>query len=133
MSLFKRGDVWWFKFKFAGQTIRETTKSSNKNIAKDAERARRRELEQGYNGLSKRERAQMFSVAAEKWLEAKTAHLAPRSVAIEKLNLNLHLKPIFGEMLICDITAYSIAAYQRSRLREGAAPKTINLEVGTLR
>ena len=36
-------------------------------------------------------------------------------------------------MLMCDITPDSIAAYQRVRLREKAAPKTINLEIGTLR
>lgn len=132
MSLYRRGDVWWFKFKFAGQMIRESSKSGNKNIAKDAERARRRELEQGYNGLSKQQRAQMFSVIAEAWIETKTAYLSPRSVTIEKLNLK-HLRPIFGAMLLCDITPDSIAAYQRARLREKAAPKTINLEVGTLR
>jgi len=132
MSLHKRGNVWWFKFKFAGQLIRESSKSGNKNIAKDAERARRRELELGYNGLSKQQRAQMFSVIAENWIEAKTAHLSPRSVTIEKLNLK-HLNPVFGGMLICDITPDAIAAYQRARLREGAAPKTINLEIGTVR
>jgi integrase len=35
--------------------------------------------------------------------------------------------------LVCDIEARSIARYQQGRLEEGAAPKTINLEVGTLR
>src|SRR5690349_5610330 len=132
MSVYKRGDTWWFKFKFAGQTIRESSKSGSKTVAKDAERARRRELEFGYNGIEKQERAQLFGVIADNWLEVKRAHLAERSVIIEKLNLK-HLKPTFGSMLICDIKADSIAAYQRGRLREHAAPKTINLEVGTLR
>src|SRR5215469_16472890 len=44
-----------------------------------------------------------------------------------------HLKPIFGGMLICDIRAEDIAGYQSGRLRQDAAPKTINLEIGTLR
>jgi integrase len=132
MSLFKRGEVWWFKFKFAGQTIRESSKSTSKTLAKDAERARRRELEQGFNGITKTQRAQMFSVAADSWLEAKKAHLAPRSVTIEESNLK-HLKPVFGGMLLRDITADEIAAYQRTRSREEAAPKTVNLEVGTVR
>jgi integrase len=131
MSLFKRGDVWWFKFKFAGQTIRESSKSTSKTLAKDAERNRRRELEQGFNGISKVQRAQMFSVAAENWLETKKAHLAPRSVSIEQANLK-HLKPVFGGLLLCDITADAIASYQRGRSIK-AAPKTVNLEVGTLR
>src|SRR5438045_445141 len=102
MSLFKRGNVWWFKFKFSGQTIRESTKSSNKNVATGAERARRRELEQGYNGISKAKRAQLFSVAAEVWVESREADMSPRSIAIEKLNLK-HLKPVLGNYLLSDL------------------------------
>jgi hypothetical protein len=132
MSVYKRGDTWWFKFKFAGQTIRESAKTSSKTVAKSAERTRRRELEEGFNGISKPQRAQLFNVAAESWLEAKKAHLSPRSVTIESFNLK-HLRPIFGGMLVCDIRGDDVAAYQSARLREKAAPKTINLEVGTLR
>jgi integrase len=62
----------------------------------------------------------------------KIAHLSPRSVVIERANLN-HINPHFGKMLICDISADDIARYQAVRLEKGAAPKTINLEVGTLR
>lgn len=132
MSVYKRGDTWWFKFKFAGQSIRESAKTGSKTVANNAERTRRRELEEGFNGISKPQRAQLFSVAAERWLEAKKAHLSPRSVIIETLNLK-HLKPTFGGMLICDIRGDDVAAYQSARLRQDAAPKTINLEVGTLR
>ena len=39
VSLYKRGDVWWYKFRFAGQMIRESSKSGSKTVAKDAERA----------------------------------------------------------------------------------------------
>ena len=31
--------VWWYKIKFQGQVIRESTKSNSKRLAKDAERA----------------------------------------------------------------------------------------------
>ena len=36
MAVFKRGDVWWYKFYFAGRLIRESTKSTSKTIAKTA-------------------------------------------------------------------------------------------------
>jgi len=51
---------------------------------------------------------------------------------IEKTNLG-HLLPELGKLLVCDIESRDIALYQQKRLQEGAAPKTINLEVGTLR
>jgi len=46
MSVYKRGDVWWYKFRFAGQVIRESSKSKSRTVARAAELARRRELEQ---------------------------------------------------------------------------------------
>jgi len=66
------------------------------------------------------------------WLIGKKAHLAPRSVAIERANLK-HLNPFFGKMLVCDIRGDDIGHYQTARLQERAAPKTVNLELGTLR
>ncbi len=132
MSLYKRGGVWWFKFRFAGQAIRESSKSNSRTLARAAEHARRRELEQGFNRIERYRAAQLFSVAAETWLAAKEAHLAPRSVAIERANLK-HLNLFFGKMLLCDIRSEEVARYQAARLQEGAAPKTVNLEVGTVR
>jgi integrase len=132
MSLFKRGDVWWYKFRFAGQLIRESTKSDSKTLAIDAERARHRELEGSSNRISRPRTAQLFSAAAESWLKTKIAHLSARSVIIERANLK-HINPYFGKMLLYDISADDISRYQASRLEKSAAPKTVNLEVGTLR
>jgi integrase len=89
-------------------------------------------MEEGFNGLGRPLRAQIFSVAAESWLRSKTPHLSPRTVAIEEANLK-HLKPAFGRTLLCDISAEDVAHYQQARLKEEAAPKTINLELGTFR
>ena len=132
MSVYRRGKVWWYKFRFAGQVIRESSKSNSRTVARAAELARRRELEQSFNRIEKPRTAQLFSVAAEAWLQSKTAHLAPRSVAIERANLK-HINPFFGKLLLCDIGAEDISRYQAERLGQRAAPKTINLEVGTLR
>jgi integrase len=132
VSVYKRGDVWWYKFRFAGQIIRESSKSDSKTVAREAERARHRQLEEGFNRIERQRAAQLFSVAAENWLSTKQTHLAPRSVAIERANLK-HLNLFFGKMLVCDIRAEDVACYQTARLQKQAAPKTINLEVGTLR
>jgi integrase len=132
MSVYKRGDVWWYKFQFAGQTIRESSKSESKTIAREAERARRRDLERGFNRIDRHRTAFPFSVAAEDWLTAKKAHLSPRSVIIERANLK-HLNPFFGKMLLTDVRGEDVSRYQAVRLEAGAAPKTVNLEVGTLR
>jgi len=54
MSVFKRGRIWWYKFYFANNLVRESAKTSSKTLAKEAEKQRRRELEEGYNGLPAR-------------------------------------------------------------------------------
>lgn len=132
MAIFLRGKTYWFKFKFAGQEIRQSAKSRSKTLAIKAERKRRQEMEDGFNGINRLQRAQLFGVAAENWLQTKKAHLSPRSVQIEEANLK-HLRPFFGGMLVCDIKGDDVAGYQSTRLRQGAAAKTINLEVGTVR
>jgi integrase len=43
------------------------------------------------------------------------------------------LTPFFGKTLIGDIDAADISKYQQQRVSEAASPKTVNLEIGTLR
>ncbi len=78
MSVYRRGDVWWYKFWFNGQLIHESSKSDSKTVANDAVKARRRELEQAYNRIPKRERMPLFSHASAVWL-ANKAGLAEKS------------------------------------------------------
>jgi integrase len=124
--------TWYYDFHFAGQHIRESAKTRSKEMARRAENARRRDLEESYHGLKKRTPPRLFSVAADEWLTLKKPTLAARSVAIEQANLK-HLLPTFGKLLITDVDGKDISGYQQLRLEEKASPKTVNLEVGTLR
>jgi integrase len=125
--------VWWYEFVFAGQRIRESSKSRSKTTAKDAERNRHRELVDGFNNIRRgRKRPMLFSVAAREHLDIKKTEVKPSTLRIEKKNID-HLMPVFGKLLLTDIDGKDIAAYQRLRTTEDAAGATINLEVGTLR
>ena len=44
MAIYKRGEVYWYKFRFAGREIRESAKTKLKTLAKKAEEKRKREL-----------------------------------------------------------------------------------------
>lgn len=134
MVLFRyRGSrVWTMDFMFSGQRIRESTGTRSKTLAKKIEDKRRRDLEEGAGGIRKRETPKLLSVAAEAWLAMKKSSLAAKTVVIEKTNL-AHLNPELGRKLVCDIDARDVARYQQNRIAQGASPKTVNLEVGTLR
>ena len=73
MSVYKRGGVYWYKFLFQKQLIRESANTNSKTVAREAERARRRDLELAVNRISRRERMPLFPVAAQEWLETKRA------------------------------------------------------------
>jgi integrase len=134
MSVFryKGSKVWTMDFLFHAQRIRESTGTRSKTLALKIEDKRRRALEEGAAGIRKQRQPLLLSVAADEWLDMKKATLAPRSVKIEQANL-AHLLPQLGRKLICDLEAADVARYQQARLDEDASPKTVNLEVGTLR
>src|SRR5689334_20984067 len=101
MSLFRYAGnkTWYFEFHFAGQKVRESARTRSKEMARRAEAARRREMEEGYHGLKKRAVPKLFNVAVDDWLALKKPTLAERSYQIEETNLK-HLRPVFGKQLI---------------------------------
>ena len=94
---------------------------------------RRREVEAAYSRVPKRRAPRTIEVEAREWLTLKQSALAASSFGILETCLRLHVLPKLRGRLLLDIDAHAIARYQRQRLTEGAAPKSINLEVGTLR
>jgi integrase len=131
VSLYKRGDVWWFKFRFAGQMIRESSKSESKTVAKDAERVRRRALEESWNQIKRRKLPPLFSVAAADWLKTRTG-IAQSTERSYKLAIS-QLTKDFGKQLLCDLSGEDLASYQTRRKRDGVSNRTVNLELGVLR
>src|SRR5690349_1961345 len=134
MRIFKRGSVYWYEFVFQGQRIQETTKTVNKEIAERIAQERRRKLELGTAGLKEKAKPVLFSVAARKWFEEKKADWSDNSARIETTNLS-RLMPHFGKLMMTetDFTSDEINRYKGKRKGEKASPKTINLELGTLR
>jgi integrase len=102
-------------------------------VARDAERARRRQLEQSWNQITKQTLPPSFERAADDWYEAVKPHLAERTKAIYGDAVRLHLKPALGSLLLCDVGAARIASYQARRKAEKASARTLNKELQVLR
>src|SRR4051812_8395189 len=129
MAVYKRGKYYVYEFVFRGQRIREAAHTTSKAIAEQAERKRRRELEESLYGIARREQPKLFTVAASQWLELKKPNWAGSTLRIESKNVE-HLLQVFGRLLVTDVRSEHVSSYQRLRVEQGAANKTVNLEVG---
>src|SRR5207237_9971066 len=51
VSIYKRGQIYWYKFTFNGEAIRESTRQTNQHIARQMEAAHRSSLAKGEVGI----------------------------------------------------------------------------------
>jgi integrase len=96
-------------------------------VAREAERQRRRELEEKWNRIEKRKLPPTLIEASKLWLGKRAAlTIGTRETYEAALK---HVCAILGRMLVCEIEARDIIDYQRTRLADEAAGATINKEV----
>ena len=132
MSLFRRGNIWWYKFKHQGLLIRESAETEDKAIAARAERKRHTSLDEG-GKVKRRPRARLqFGVAVEDWIALKEADWSKNNLRIETANFG-HLNGHFKGISLRDISADDIGHYKAGRKKEGASSKTVAMEIGSLR
>ena len=142
MTVFKRGRIWWMEFRFKGMRIQESTKMTNKEAARDAERVRLNGLKDATAGIS-RDKPVSFGRAAKAWLEGN-AHWSDSTREIMELKLRhlgvliddkqkLRLQEPFGKKLLLEIDNDAISRFQTKRKKEKASAREINMECAVLR
>jgi integrase len=71
--------------------------------------------------------------------DRQRSHFAVRLAGLQNRNSTgptpalVHLRPMFGARLLLDIEPTDVRKYQKKRIGEGAAPRTVNIEAGFLR
>ena len=132
MAVFTRGNIWWYKFNFEGQRIQESAKTKNKQLAKDAEDVRRRELRDSLLGVvdnRRKDRARTIKTVGDEYAtQYEATHESTGFVTCSVRHLKEHL----GDRMIAQIDARLVTSYQTTRHKEGASGRTINLEVDIL-
>lgn len=128
MVLIKRNSVWWYDFSFGNLRIREPTKSKSKTVAREAELQRRRDLERGIHNITevRQNRIRPIAEIAKEYLA--DYRLRNRSGRFAEYAIG-HVTRLLGDRLVVDIDDRAVLQYQSDRLRESAAPKSINEEV----
>lgn len=135
MSIFKRGNVYWYHFLFNGEHIQKSTKQGNPRTARQIEAAKRTALAKGEVGIEERKASPMFSAIAKRFLEhVETRHEnKPQTVQFytSKLDRLKEYEPIAGAR-IDRIDEGVIEGYVVAR-RATVGPATVNRELATLR
>jgi len=124
--------IWYYKFVFAGREIKESAKTASKTVAKEAEKLRRRELEQAFNGIvdARNDRVRGLRELAKQFLKDYRVR-QPKSASFAEHAIG-HVQRLLGDLMAVDVNDKIAYKYQTDRLAEGAAPKSINEEIGFL-
>ncbi|HWR35879.1 MAG TPA: site-specific integrase [Clostridia bacterium] len=134
MSLFKyrKKGNYHYDFQFKGKTYRGTLGTSKLTVARDRLRAIRNRIEDAYYGTNRGGIDKTFEEAAKEYQASRKHAVSDSMMDIEFYSLQ-HLLPVFGKMMLSQITDKDLKAYQQARLAERAAPATINLEYDAFR
>ena len=139
MSLYKRGDVYWYKFMWQGKLIRESTKQGNGKVARNMESAHRTSLAKGEVGI--RDKKPVLSLVKfiddrfEPWAKATFERSSPKTwfdwyrVGLRAIK---RYKPLADSMLN-EITGEIVAEFAAHRLTSGLQVSTVNSSLRVLR
>ncbi len=134
MSVYRRGDVYWYDFWFRGLRYRESTGLTNKQAATDVQSIRRAELAEGRAGIVRKEPCPQFEEFVNNdflpWSEKQhAAH--PRTHLRYKVSCNRLVK-CFGKLLLDAITTSGVESFKLERSEE-VSPAGTNRDLAALR
>ena len=135
MSIFKRGNKYWYHFLFNGEHVQHSTKQGNPRTARKMEAAHRTRLAMGEVGIAERKAAPMFAALAQQFIahvEARHEN-KPQTVQFYAAKLNRLLEyPSIAGVRLDKIDEGVIEGYVVAR-RASVGPATVNRELATLR
>ena len=119
MSVYKRGNIWWVRFEFAGQEIRRSSKSRDRRSAERLERELREECERVYRGGKQR---RTFDTLIERFIAEHLPTIKPSSRRRYLMSLKA-LAPHFEGKYLDEIGRKQIGDFvsQRSRVVSGSS------------
>ena len=83
MSIFKRGRIYWYKFMWNGEMVRESTRQTNQNTARQIEGAHRSSLAKGEVGIRDRKVVPILKdfciERVEPWAKSTFEHASPKT------------------------------------------------------
>lgn len=136
--VYKRGNVWWFKFVWGGELIYRSTRQRNKKVALQMESEYRLKLQKGELGLHE-EPVPEFTVGLKQFVEWVANTSKPRT-ARRYESAGKNLASVFAGKKLSAITVNDVLTYQSRRLQgthhktgQPLRPATANRDLACLR
>lgn len=128
MSVYKRGKVWWIRFQFRGEDIREPAHTGIKRVAEAHERKRREECGILARGGKPR---RSYDETAARFIREHLPTLKPTSQRRYVTSMKM-LDPDIGHLHLDQITRSKLSEIETRRRRDGASPPTIRRDFACL-
>ncbi len=137
MAVYKRGRVWWYKFTWKGEPVRESTKQTNKRTAEQIEAAHKTALAKGEVGIREKKPSPTLAQFAKNdflpyvrnRFAAKPATLAYYEIQVNHLTGHARL----GEVAIDAVTTEMISDFVTKRRHAEYQISSINRALQVLR
>ena len=138
MSIYKRGNVYWYKFTWNGERIRESTKQGSLRVARQIEAAHRTALAKGEVGIRERKPIPTLRDFCDNriqpWAKASFGNSCPQNWLWYRAGIRalLKYKPL-AEVKLDSIGNELAAGFAAFRQSEGREISTINSALRVLR
>jgi len=137
MAVYKRGKIWWYKFNWNGDSVRESTKQTNKRVAEQMEAAHKTSLAKGEVGIRDRKLAPTLREFAEHdFLPFVRSTFAAKQKTLKYYEYGVKSLLAFGKLAdarLDTITGETIGGFVATRRERGLEVSSINRELQALR
>jgi integrase len=136
MAIYKRSRIYWYKFMWNGEIVRESTKQRNDKVARQMEAAHRTSLAKGEVGIRQKKAAPTLAEFCRKrfapWAESTCSLKTWRDFYRVGLMAIQAYSPLSG-LPLDGITTERIADFASHRQAEGMKVSTVNASLRILR
>ena len=136
--IYKRGKIYWYKFVWKRELVRESTKQGNDKVARQMEAAHRTSLAKGEVGIREKKPAPILTEFCDKrfapWIQSTTARKTWLDFYRVGLRAILSYRPL-ANLKLDEITSENVAefAVQRQAQNGGLQVSTVNSSLRVLR
>jgi integrase len=137
--IYKRGKVYWYKFMWNGNMIRESTKQSNDKVARQMESAHRTSLAKGEVGIREKKPSptlvEFIELRFEPWAKATFEKSSPKTW-LDWYRVGLRALKAYKPLANCkleEIAGERMADFAAHRQTEGLKVSSINSSLRVLR